>query len=129
MLHAPTSEPPSALVPLRPGPLRFTMQVACGRYRNWLLALLAGEAIHSTCGTLLPFALSRIISSITQSGGDKAAVLRGLLGSLVLFVALCAGEFVCGRLNAALQLRVAPRQRQYVARALFSYLHRHSHRF
>jgi ATP-binding cassette subfamily B protein len=36
---------------------------------------------------------------------------------------------VLGRVNSALQLRVAPRQRQYVARALFSYLHRHSHRF
>jgi ATP-binding cassette, subfamily B, bacterial len=32
-------------------------------------------------------------------------------------------------MGSAVQLRLAPRQRQYVARALFRYLHRHSHRF
>jgi ATP-binding cassette subfamily B protein len=36
---------------------------------------------------------------------------------------------VFGRINSAVQLRVAPRQRQYIARALFDYLHQHSHRF
>ena len=46
-----------------------------------------------------------------------------------MFAALSFGELVLGRVNSALQLRVAPRQRQYVARALFAHLHRHSHRY
>jgi ATP-binding cassette subfamily B protein len=47
----------------------------------------------------------------------------------LLFALLCLGELVFGRINSAIQLRVTPRQRQYVARALFRHLHGHSHRF
>jgi ATP-binding cassette subfamily B protein len=110
-------------------PLGFVLHVALGRYRWLLLLMVTSEAVHATCGIMLPYALSRIISRVTSSQGDPAAVLAALQAPLGLFIALCLGELVFGRLNSALQLRVAPRQRQYVARAFFAYLHRHSHRF
>ena len=109
--------------------LSFIALVVRGRYRLWLLALVSGEAVNALCGILLPYALNRIITTITTSHVEPRAVLPLLVPPLVLFAALSAGELVLGRLNSAVQLRVTPRQRQYVARALFSYLHRHSHRF
>ncbi|MEI9948464.1 MAG: ABC transporter ATP-binding protein [Pseudomonadota bacterium] len=111
------------------GALSFIGLVVRGRYRFWLLALVSGEAVNALCGILLPYALNRIITTITTSHVEPREVLPLLMGPLVLFAALSAGELVLGRLNSAVQLRVTPRQRQYVARALFSYLHRHSHRF
>jgi ATP-binding cassette, subfamily B, bacterial len=110
-------------------PLGFVLHVALGRYRWILLLLVVSEAINAGCGILLPYALSRIISGVTGSQGDPQTVLLALRGPLFLFIGLCAGELLFGRFNSALQLRVAPRQRQYVARAFFAYLHRHSHRF
>ena len=107
----------------------FIGSVVRGRYRFWLLALASGEAVNALCGILLPYALNRIITTITTSHVEPQAVLPLLVPSLVLFAALTAGELVLGRVNSAVQLRVTPRQRQYVARALFGYLHRHSHRF
>ncbi|HEX6243503.1 MAG TPA: ABC transporter ATP-binding protein [Polyangiales bacterium] len=111
-------------------PLRFVWHVARGRYSRWLLAMSVGEAAHATCGILLPYALGKILAAVTARGDLSVAVRLGTLkGPLTLFALLCLGELVCGRINAALQLRVAPRQRQYVARSLFTYLHGHSHRF
>src|SRR5690606_23206380 len=80
------------------------------------------------CGILLPSALSRIITSVTSHRGAAGEVFGAVSGSLLLFAGLCAGEALFGRLNSAVQLRIAPRQRQYIARALFDYLHHHSHR-
>ena len=110
-------------------PLAFVALVVRGQYRFWLLALVSGEALNAGCGILLPYALNRIISTITSAHVAPEAALGLLRGPLGLFAALSFGELVLGRVNSALQLRVAPRQRQYVARALFGYLHRHSHRF
>jgi ATP-binding cassette subfamily B protein len=109
--------------------LSFIALVVRGRYRLWLLALVCGEAVNALCGILLPYALNRIISTITSSHAEPRVVIGLLVQPLVLFAGLSLGELVLGRVNSAVQLRVTPRQRQYVARALFSYLHRHSHRF
>jgi ATP-binding cassette subfamily B protein len=108
---------------------RFIGYVARGRYRNWLLVLATGEALNAACGITLPYALSRIISNVTNSKNPSAPVMQALWAPLTLFVALCAGELVFGRVNAAIHMRMAPRQRQYVSRSLFHYLHRHSHRY
>jgi len=126
-LAPPLTLPPASRLPL--SPLGFVLHVALGRYRWMLLLLLLGEGVNAGCGILLPYALSRIISGVTGSQGLLEGVFSALQAPLCLFVGLCAGEFLFGRLNSALQLRVAPRQRQYVARAFFTYLHRHSHRF
>jgi len=109
--------------------MAFVLQVARGRYAMWNALLLACEAINAGCGTLLPYALSRILNRVTTAHGEPAAVFAALLGPLVLFALLCAGELLFGRVSSSIQLRVTPRQRQYVARALFRHLHGHSHRF
>jgi ATP-binding cassette subfamily B protein len=111
------------------GPLRFVWTVACGRYRTWLLGLVFGEMAHAACGILLPYALSRIVTQVTRAGAEPDATLLAVRGPLLLFAGLCLGELVFGRINSALQLRIMPRQRQYVARALFRHLHGHSHRY
>lgn len=121
-LHFPSRELPRSA-------LSFIALVVRGRYRLWLLALVSGEAVNALCGILLPYALNRIITTITGSHAEPRVVVGLLIHPLVLFGALSLGELVLGRVNSAVQLRVTPRQRQYVARALFSYLHRHSHRF
>jgi ATP-binding cassette subfamily B protein len=110
-------------------PFGFIWYVARGRYRGWLLLLVLGEALNATCGILLPYALSKIVGGVTRPQFARADALQTLLGPLLLFCGLCFGELVFGRVNAALHLRLAPRQRQYVSRALFHYLHRHSHRY
>jgi len=110
-------------------PFRFVLYVARARYRVWLSFLLLGEAANATCGILLPFALSRIIGRVTTTAGSERVSLAVLWPPVLSFMLLCGGELLFGRINAAVQLRLAPRQRQYVGRALFDYLHRHSHRF
>ena len=117
-LAPPLTLPPASRLPL--SPLGFVLHVALGRYRWILLLLLLGEGVNAGCGILLPYALSRIISGVTGSQGLLEGVFSALQAPLCLFVGLCAGEFLFGRLNSALQLRVAPRQRQYVARAFFT---------
>ena len=122
-LHFPSRELPRSA-------LSFIALVVRGRYRLWLLALVSGEAINALCGILLPYALNRIITTITGSHAEPRVVVGLLIHPLVLFGARSVWASSCsGRVNSAVQLRVTPRQRQYVARALFSYLHRHSHRF
>jgi ATP-binding cassette, subfamily B, bacterial len=110
-------------------PLRFVWLVVSSRYRYWLLGLFVGEAASSTCGILLPSALSRIITTVTRGHGDPASIVASLHAPLILFAALCLGELIFGRANSFFQLRMAPRQRQYVARSLFRHLHLHSHRY
>jgi ATP-binding cassette, subfamily B, bacterial len=110
-------------------PLRFIVHVVGGHFRWWIRALFVGEAANAACGIMLPYALGRIITKVTSSHDSPTAVVGTLWRPVLLFGALCAGELLFGRVNSALQLRMAPQQRQYVARALFQYLHRHSHRF
>ncbi|MDF3066166.1 MAG: transporter ATP-binding protein [Polyangiaceae bacterium] len=110
------------------GSAGFILRVASGRFRLWVLAILLSEGLHALCGALLPQVLGRIIGTITRAGAEGVA-LAAVTRSVVLFAVLCGAELVFGRIGSAVQLRLAPRQRQYVARALFRYLHRHSHRF
>jgi ATP-binding cassette subfamily B protein len=116
-------------VPLTPdlarSPFAFVAHVARGAFRRWLLLMAILEATTAVCAALLPFALGRIIAHVTA--GDVAG--SGLGWPLALFAALCAGELVAGRVAGVVQWWLAPRQRQQVARSLFRYLQRHSHRF
>jgi ATP-binding cassette, subfamily B, bacterial len=112
-----------------PTALGYVLHVAVQRYRWWIFGMLLGETGNAACGILLPYALGRIITYVTRSQGSPRTILTTLAGPIVLFALLCLGELVCGRISSAIQLRVAPRQRQYVARSLFHHLHRHSHRY
>jgi ATP-binding cassette, subfamily B, bacterial len=110
-------------------PWAFIWRVLRGRYRWALAAMLLGEGLHAGCGILLPLMLGRITSAVTAHLSDPSQVLRDVLGPVLAFAALCIGEALFGRLSSAVQLRLAPRQRHYIARALFDHLQRHSHRF
>jgi ATP-binding cassette subfamily B protein len=115
--------------PLGNSPLRFIWHVARGPFRGWMLAMAVLEAGNAACGILLPVALSGIIGRVTRHQGAPESVLAELTWPLALFAVLCLGELVCGRSAGVVQWTMAPRQRQQVARSLFHYLQRHSHRF
>ena len=127
------STPECSLLPSHPHAcptaLGYVLHVAVQRYRWWIFGMLLGETGNAACGILLPYALGRIITYVTRSQAPPRTILTTLAGPILLFALLCLGELVCGRISSALQLRVAPRQRQYVARSLFHHLHRHSHRY
>jgi ATP-binding cassette subfamily B protein len=107
----------------------FVGRVARGKYRYWLLAMAVSEGLNATAGILLPAVLNRIIGHVTRGHLPDAGVGHSLVAPVALFTGLCLAELIFGRIGSGVQLRLAPRQRQHVARALFQYLHRHSHRF
>ncbi len=109
-------------------PLRFILHFVA-RYRWWYLAMLLCETATATFGILLPYALGKIVKGVTGSAQASPAVLDALHGPLMLFIGLCVGEMVFGRLAGGIQIRLGPRQRQNVTRALYHYLQHHSHRY
>jgi ATP-binding cassette subfamily B protein len=98
-------------------------------YRWWYLGMLVFETANATCGIMIPYALSRIIKNVTTAQETSMAVVTHLRGPLLLFVALCVGELVFGRLAGAIQIRLGPRQRQSVTRVVYHYLQHHSYRY
>ena len=109
-------------------PLRFILHFVA-RYRWWYLAMLLCETANASCGILLPYALGKIVKGVTGSVQASPAVMDALHGPLMLFVGLCIGEMVFGRLAGGIQIRLGPRQRQNVTRTLYHYLQHHSHRY
>jgi len=125
---APSSGVSSGVPALPATPLRFILHFVAS-YPWWYLAMLLFETANVTCGILLPYALGRIVKGVTASPVASPAVVDALHGPLLLFVALCAGELVFGRIAGGIQIRIGPRQRQNVTRTLFHYLQHHSHRY
>ena len=95
------------------------------KYRWWYLAMLFLVTADAVCGITIPYGISRVLKTVTQAAGGVA----NLQGPLLLFTGLALGEVVFGRLAGAIQIRLGPRQRQTVTRALYHYLQYHSHRF
>ncbi|MBK9131420.1 MAG: ABC transporter ATP-binding protein [Gammaproteobacteria bacterium] len=91
--------------------------------------MLAFETANATCGILIPYALARIIKSVTGAQETSMAVVAHLQGPMLLFIAFCIGELVFGRLAGAIQIRLGPRQRQAVTRTIYHYLQHHSYRY
>jgi ATP-binding cassette, subfamily B, bacterial len=109
-------------------PFRFICYFVAG-YRWWYLGMLVFETANATCGIMIPYALSRIIKSVTTAQETSMGVVAHLQGPLLLFVAFCAGELVFSRLAGAIQIRLGPRQRQSVTRGVYHYLQHHSYRY
>ncbi len=109
-------------------PFRFILFFV-RRYRWWYLAIVLLETVNATCGILLPYALGRIVKAVTASSMPPAQLMITLHAPLLLFVGLCLGELVFGRLAGGVQIRLGPRQRQQVTRALYHYLQHHSQRY
>jgi ATP-binding cassette subfamily B protein len=99
------------------------------RYRWRYLGMLLFETANAVCGILIPYALARIIKGVTAAQAGSTAAVAHLQGPLLLFIALCAGELIFGRLGGAIQIRLGPRQRQAVTRAIYHYLQHHSYRY
>ena len=105
-------------------PFRFIWHFVA-RYRWWYLAILLFEAANATCGIMLPYALGKIIKGVTGAQAHSTT----LHAPLLLFVAFCIGEVVCGRIAGGIQIRLGPRQRQNVTRAIYHYMQHHSYRY
>ncbi|GAA4031612.1 ABC transporter ATP-binding protein [Actimicrobium antarcticum] len=109
-------------------PFRFILFFV-RRYRWWYLAIVLLETVNATCGIMLPYALGRIVKAVTSATGPATDIVATLHVPLMLFVAFCVGELVFGRLAGGIQIRLGPRQRQNVTRALYHYLQNHSQRY
>lgn len=110
--------------------LQLVWRVARGRYRTRLMILALGEAVSAALGISLPYALSRVINIVSKPNTLGAGEAPPALWHAVYwFAGLCLAELVMGRLVSSVNLRLVPRQRQYVSRSLFHYLQRHSQRF
>lgn len=116
-------------VPVLPDtPFSFILYFV-GQYRWWYVAMLVFETLNTSCLILLPYALSRIIKTVTATHEQSMNLVNSLHAPLWLFFGLCLGEVVFGRLSGAIQIRLGPRQRQNVTRQVYFYLQHHSHRF
>lgn len=87
------------------------------------------EALHATCGIMLPYAIGEIIRGVTRTTDSSASILEAMHQPLMLFVALSVGEVVFGRSAGLCHTILHPIHRQHVTRSLYAYLQHHSHRY
>ncbi len=87
------------------------------------------ETANATCGILVPYALGKIIKGVSAAPVHSMAMVATLHAPLVLFMLLCVGEVLFGRIAGGIQIRLGPRQRQNVTRSIYHYLQHHSHRY
>ncbi|MES2538182.1 MAG: ABC transporter ATP-binding protein [Pseudomonadota bacterium] len=109
-------------------PFRFIWSFVA-RYRWWYLAMVVFETANVTCGILLPYALGKIIKGVTASQQHSMELVAALHAPLMLFIGLCVGELLFGRIAGGIQIRLGPRQRQQVTRSIYHYLQHHSYRY
>ncbi|MBD2726251.1 ABC transporter ATP-binding protein [Nostoc sp. FACHB-892] len=99
------------------------------QFRWWYLAIIILEAIHATCGIMLPYAIGEIIRSVTRSPDNSQPILDAIRQPVILFTALSLGEVVFGRSAGLLMTILHPIHRQHIVRSLYAYLQHHSHRY
>jgi ATP-binding cassette subfamily B protein len=109
-------------------PFRFVCYFV-NQFRWWYIAMVILEALHATCGIMLPYAIGEIIRSVTRSTGDNKLIFDTVSQPLILFTALSIGEVVFGRSAGLLQTILHPIHRQHIVRSLYAYLQHHSHRY
>ena len=113
-------------------PFRFVLHFFL-RFKGWYLLMFAVEGLNAGFGITIPYALSRIIHTVTASQLSTTQAIADWNGTLrtplMLFIVLCVGELVFGRIGGAIQIRLGPRQRQNVTRHIYHYLQMHSHRY
>jgi ATP-binding cassette subfamily B protein len=110
-------------------PFRFVLHFFL-QFKGWYGTMIVLEGLNAGFGITIPYALGRIIHSVTamplSAAHNWSATLRA---PLLLFVLLCFGELIFGRMAGAIQIRLGPRQRQNVTRHIYHYLQLHSHRY
>lgn len=94
--------------------------------RHWMLfaPMFVCELLQAISGVLAPYALSEILRAATPTGSRTE-----IAGAVFLFAGLAIAEIGFGRGAGALQLRLAPLQRQSALRALYAWLQGQSHRY
>jgi ATP-binding cassette subfamily B protein len=98
------------------------------QFRWWYLAMAVLVTADAVCGITIPYGVARVLKTVTGAP-DSRPTMASLHGPLLLFFGLAIGEVIFGRLAGGIQIRLGPRQRQNVTRALYHYLQYHSHRF
>ena len=113
--------PRPAALPRRPA--RFLLWFA---RRHWTLfvPMAACELLHSATSVFAPLALAGIVRNAALGPGNPA-----MMRWVAWFAGLALAEIAFGRGAGALQLRLAPIQRQAALRALYAWLQGHSHRY
>ncbi|MBD2502375.1 ABC transporter ATP-binding protein [Anabaena azotica] len=109
-------------------PFRFVCYFV-NQFRWWYLVMVILEALHATCGIMLPYAIGEIIRSVTRASGNSKLIFDTISQPLMLFTALSIGEVVFGRSAGLLQTILHPIHRQHIVRSLYAYLQHHSHRY
>ncbi len=99
------------------------------QFHWWYLAIIILEAIHATCGIMLPYAIGEIIRSVTRSPDNSQPILDAIKQPVILFTALSLGEVIFGRSAGLLMTILHPIHRQHIVRSLYAYLQHHSHRY
>ena len=89
-----------------------------------MMCLEAGQA---ACNILLPYAIGKIITAVTDAHANVA--LDDLKTPLLWFAALGLGEVLFSRASGAVLVWVGPRLRRETAASLYAYLQHHSHRY
>ena len=94
--------------------------------RHWslFLPMAACELLHSATSVFAPLALAGILRSAGLGPGNP-----DMMRWVYWFAGLAFAEIAFGRAAGALQLRLAPIQRQAALRALYAWLQGHSHRY
>ena len=98
------------------------------QFRGWYLTMLVFVTADAVCGITIPYGIARVLKTVTHAR-EAVPSMASLQGPLLLFLGLALGEVIFGRLAGGIQVRLGPRQRQNVTRALYHYLQYHSHRF
>lgn len=114
--------------PLPTTPFRFICYFV-SQFRWWYVVIVIVEALHATCGILLPYAIGKIIRNVTKSTADSKLIFDAVHQPLMLFIALSIGEVIFGRTSGLLQTILHPIHRQHIVRSLYAYLQQHSHRY
>jgi ATP-binding cassette subfamily B protein len=99
------------------------------KFRWWYGAMVILEALHATCGIMLPYAIGEIIRGVTQANSSSQSILEAMNQPLMLFAALSVGEVVFGRSAGLIHTIRHPIHRQHIVRSLYAYLQHHSHRY
>ena len=109
-------------------PFRFIVYFVT-KYRWVYLVMVLAETIYAGAGIMIPYATSSIIKSVVARGAHTDQLLVALREPFLLFFAFSVAEVLFGRLAGFIQMRLGPRQRQTVTRAVYEYLQYHSHRY
>ncbi len=121
-----TRQPGAPELPAHTG--RFVVQALSG-FGLGYAAMLFFETLAAASAISTPYALSMIIKAVTATKVQSMTLVDSLTWPLLLFVGLALSEVVFSRVVGALQIRLGPRLRHSVVRALFHYLQLHSHRY